>query len=69
MKGLFQGYRNENSLSDLEINSVPQIMLAIQMIFMAYFIEYPAIFEINKVMFFGYIEISIKYNEDGVNLK
>ncbi|MFJ8525335.1 phosphotransferase enzyme family protein [Bacillus cereus] len=48
---LFRGYNKLNPLNELEIQSIPKIMLAIQTIFMAYFVNYPTIFEINKAMF------------------
>ncbi|PET71267.1 hypothetical protein CN514_07670 [Bacillus sp. AFS001701] len=48
---LFSSYNSINNLSENEINSVWHTMLCIQTIFMAYFIDYPSIFDINKDMF------------------
>lgn len=48
---LLREYNKINPLSELERNSVWHIMLAIQTIFMAFFDEYPSLFEVNKAMF------------------
>jgi len=44
-------YNSINQLSENEVSSIWYTMLCIQTIFMAYFIEYPDIFDVNKEMF------------------
>ncbi|PEJ59967.1 aminoglycoside phosphotransferase [Bacillus sp. AFS002410] len=48
---LFNRYSSINQLSDVEANSIWHTMLCIQTIFMAYFIDYPNLFDSNKEMF------------------
>ncbi|MFB7142175.1 phosphotransferase, partial [Gottfriedia sp. NPDC056225] len=48
---LLNGYNSINQLFENEVNSIWHTMLYIQTIFMAYFIDYPNIFDLNKDMF------------------
>lgn len=66
---LFKHYDHENPLLEMELEAAWYVMLCIQAIFMAYFVKYPSIFEINKAMFIWIYENKGKLENELAQIK
>ncbi|HDR8082636.1 TPA: aminoglycoside phosphotransferase, partial [Bacillus cereus] len=49
---VFEGYYKQNDLTKEELKAIWYVMLSIQIIFIAYFVQLPDLLKLNEEMFF-----------------